>query len=72
MSAFNVEVLTRSGNVERTKFFTKTHALDYLALARTNGRNDGGAIVSDLKRVADFGLMRNGKSLRSARKTQRS
>ena len=68
MAAFEVEILGRSGNVEKSRFFSRDKATDYLEMAGSTGKNAGGAVVSNLQRVADFGLMRDGRSLRVAKK----
>ena len=69
--AFEVEVLDRAGNVDKARFFSRDKATDYLAMAGSTGKNAGGAVVSNGERVADFGLMRDGTSLRAARKAQK-
>jgi hypothetical protein len=66
--AFEVTLLHRNGSVDKSRFFSEGGANDYLVLNRGNGRHIAGAIESNLQRVADFGLMRDGTTLAKARK----
>ena len=66
--SFEVILLHRNGSSDKTRFFSRAGADDYLTLNRGNGRHVGGAIESNLQRVRDFGLMRDGTTLKDARK----
>ena len=71
MAAFEVEILGRTGNVDKSRFFDEDKATDFMNRAGSNGKNAGGAVVSNLQRIADFGLMRDGRSMRAAKKIQK-
>jgi hypothetical protein len=65
---FEVTLLDRTGSTESARFFTRSNADDYLVLAKGNGKLRGGAIESDGSRLRDFGLLRDGTTVKDARK----
>ena len=65
-----VELIGSNGSSDSSKFFSLASALNYYNLAK-GGKYLGGAIVRNNARVHEFGLLRDGTTVREARKILR-
>ena len=65
-----VTLMDNAGRTDSSNFFTLSKAMDYYNFARC-GKYSGGTIVRDSQRMQDFGVLRDGTTVREARKVMR-